>query len=68
MYVAEFFNSYWNDGQPMKKPRLFTKYLGQTLVSMCNTALREKFSFYFSGDCLRTDKIFISGGGLSITQ
>ena len=28
----------------------FTKYLGQSLVFMWNTALREKFNFYFSRD------------------
>ena len=27
-----------------------TKYLRQTLTSMCNSAIREKFNFDFSGD------------------
>ena len=31
---------------------------------MSNSALQEKFNFYFSGDFTSTDKIFILGGRL----
>ena len=34
----------------------FTKYLRQTVVSMGNGALREKFSFYFSKVFTSIDK------------
>ena len=33
-----------------KNLQSFTKYLRQTLVLMSNSALWEKFNFYFSGD------------------
>ena len=63
MYVAEFFNPYWNDAQPMKKPQSFTKYLRQTLIFMSNSALRGKFNFCFSGYFYYDWQKFDSGGG-----
>ena len=34
-----------NQGCNFQKLQLFTKYLGQTLDFMCNSALQEKFNF-----------------------
>ena len=39
-----------------------TKYLIQNLVFIWNSALREKFNFYFSAVFASIDKIFILGG------
>ena len=43
----------------------FTKYFRLTISFMWNSASREKFTFYFSGDFTSTDNISISWEGLS---
>ena len=43
-------------------------YLTQSIVSIRNRPLREKFNFYFQEFFPSPDKIFISGGGLSTRQ
>ena len=44
--------------------QLFTKYLGQTLVSMLNITLRKGFSYIFQGFLASTGGILISGGAM----
>ena len=51
-----------------EKLQAFTKYLRQTLAFAWNSALREKWNSVFQEIFASTEKIFISGGGLSTRQ